>query len=88
MASMPNLIKDKKWKEKFLVIFSDYMIRTKKVTMELEEFDILLRTFITQQVNRFWYYSNEFEDLGRALYFPGNLLNHSCEPNCFDFFHG
>ena len=47
MASMPYLLKDTAWRDNFEDIFQDYMIRTKKVSMEFEEFDELLRTFIT-----------------------------------------
>lgn len=44
---MPYLLKDDSWKENFEYIFDDYMLRAKKDAMEFEEFDDLLRTFIT-----------------------------------------
>jgi SET domain-containing protein len=67
-------------------VAEEYLIRENKTSYTYEEIDEVFRFFITQQVNRFWHYDINFEDLAKMIYYPANLMNHSCDPTVFIFF--
>jgi len=64
-------------------------IRCPVLEINLDNFKLICHLYCLLEVNAFGIAEpNTLLRIGTGLYFPSNLLNHSCDPNCVVVFQG
>eukprot|EP00347_Sterkiella_histriomuscorum_P016768 403351926 len=56
--------------------------------VNIDNFKLIVHLYFLSICNGFGIADNQMLRIGTGLYYPSNLLNHSCDPNCMVLFRG
>ena len=72
-----------------VVTYAMYVfLRCPELQVNIENFKMIVHVFCLLELNAFGISDKTLLRAGTGLYWPTNLLNHSCRPNCVAVFSG
>jgi len=88
MVSMASKVVLEVDKTKVVTYAMVVFLRCPELAINIENFKMIVHVYSLLEVNAFGISDKTLLRAGTGLYWPTNLINHSCRPNCVAVFNG
>lgn len=88
MTSMAEKVIMESDRTKIVTYAMVVFLRCPELAVSIENFTLIVHVYCLLEVNAFGISDKQLLRAGTGVYWPTNLLNHSCRPNCVAVFSG